>query len=576
MHFSPDCYEQEIEQIGQVPGLVRELMKLVEPIPMLPELDPSLVRQVAHFNAALYSLYRGNQRWKRVPEAEEIRRLAMILFKVVQFIYSREQRVVDLHSPEMKAIVALKERLFPMGIPFLWLCIDGRCLSKLFAGLHGKAIHTPAAQNPSEFLALSDGSGFLLKEGEFTDMLRHALSQRPRLAEFLDCHIGCAAQALHERECNGVESPDAGLREDIMTKMAMARAIRTYVSAKYGDPNKIATFITSFDVNTGFMFVGLDEVVEDERVAEHGFTKQILEELVAEGRVISTASLVLDPAIREAFEQRYFDVNYAADYLSSTAKFWQAMEEIAPELLPKFEHHVRRVHPHLAHGDRADDLRQLAMVLLANCFNGYLHSFDPDGSARPYPYAEHEESVISVTVSPQGPFDRAVAFSVYPKDPQISDYLHLALGIIMGNRRAGRMSHFEKEALKQVYSNGDRAAFNYPVPAFFFERLLAMPAEDELRQIREVDWSRILDWPWRTMSSPEFIHVIDRELLPGISATAAMAIDALRLRLAEQYTPGLSAADDLIDGRIIPVPILTGPNREVIAILPFLATGFAD
>jgi hypothetical protein len=250
------------------------------------------------------------------------------------------------------------------------------------------------------------------------------------------------------------------------------------------------------------------------------------------------------------------------------------MAGLAPALLPTYERHVRRVYPQLGHSDRADDLRQLSLLLLANTFNGYLLSYTAGGERRSYPFSAHEESVISVTVSPQGPFDRAVAFSIYPHGPQVSNYLHLALGIIMGNRKEGRMSHFEREALQRIYDGGHRAAFNYPVPAFFFERLAAMPAEEDVQRLRQVDWTRVIDWPWRTMTSAQFIAAMDSQLMKDIPATVALAIDALRQRIVSLLEPGLPAAEHLTDGRIVPVPTLTGPDRQTIAIVPFLTTGY--
>ena len=156
MNSETKKYMPKQEQDKEHTKSYQELLSSLE----MPELNKGLNYQVENYLTAIQRL---NRERGDVKNKEETRELAMFCFKLTQFIFSRDHRIDEIKSKEVQEAIETKSELFPYGIPKLMLCVDGRVLSKLFAGLHGNALRTPAGDS-EEFMPKRKSKGLFLKE----------------------------------------------------------------------------------------------------------------------------------------------------------------------------------------------------------------------------------------------------------------------------------------------------------------------------------------------------------------------------------------------------------------------------
>lgn len=555
--------------------LKHKIVKLLKKVE-LPELKAGLRSQIDNFLFSISNI--EGRRGKKFDSESSLGELAMTYYKLNQFIYSRDQRIEDIKSPEVQEAIAIKKRLFPFGVPKLSICIDGRVLSKLIAGLYGNALRTPAGDNPIEFLPKRGGGGLFLKKGKFTAVLDEAFENSDSLFEVLDSHLACAAGEFHARERRGEKPADHGLYDDVVRKKYMAAAMSEYAEAKYGSKKHLLTFQISFDPHNGFCFFGLcaDRCLGDRRAVENGFTAEVLAELLKEGKIISTEDLVKSSKpLRDIFAKHYFAIDYIDDYRGCTNRFWTNIKEMSGDALPLVEEKLRRVFPELKSKKKSAELLQQALFVLANAYNGFLHNYDDRLGEKSYPYALHNESVVVVTYSEKGPFDRANSFSVTPNNPNLSVDVEFGSRLIRGNREAGRISKYEIGAVQEIYGkNRQKDYVKNPVITIFFERLAEELPAEEIRAIQSVDWSDLPEIDWMNMSDSAFLCQYLNKKLPNIPAIIAERINSLRNRAIEIYQPGKPATEAYLEGRLVPVWTLSGPNRETIALFPFLTKGY--
>lgn len=497
----------------------------------------------------------------------------MAAFKLGQFIYAREARLADIQSPEVQMAIQIKRSLFPHCVPNFVVCMDVRVRPKLIACLHGHAFCTPAGDIKNEFLPRKNNRGELfLVPGSFSIMLDEAFKTQDVVNEIFDSHLHCAAGGLRANDFHAMEVVDNGLRDDVVRKTQMKNAAIEYVDQKYGEQKRLFVFQTSFNPVNGYCYLGLDkeECLNDERVIVHGYTDEILGNLVDEGKILFTKKLGAIEEIKELFSQHYFDCDYLTDYRLSSFKFWDYINQMYPKLSSVIETEIKAIFDSVS----ADDLKQISVFLAANAYNAFLHNFNADGSPKSYLYNIHNESVIAVTISEKGPFDRATSFSLDPNSPSLSSDLVFGHGLIRKNRADGRMSSYEKEAIEQVFDGSFRDYTNNPVLTMFFQRTWEELSARETKELMEADWSDLTNINWVGMSDDEFRRDYLIKKIPGISAVAASAINNLRKQAASFYQPGLPSTELMLDGRIIPVWTLTNPDRKIIALLPFLINGY--
>ena len=542
---------------------------------VLPELAPGIVAQLDGYMMAVAAL---EERRGRSLQSDEVRkRLAMLSFKLWQFVYSRDTRSADSQSPEMQATIAIKKRIFPLGIPRLMLCVDGRVLSKLFAGLHEAAFRTPAGDT-AEFVPHREEEGIFLTKGSFSKGLDRLFAVQDMVVEVLDSHLHCAARKEMATDRIGFVPADDGLYLDVIRKKEMTEALLSHGMAERHPNKRLFVFQTSFDPSNGFCFMGLekDECLTDPRVVASGFAGEVLEALSAEGKIISTFRFAAaGSALREAFLGEFFEIDYETRYRQSARQFWERMERLAEAVLPEVEVELERIYPYLSAQASDDERRERALLLLANAYNAFLHNFDETGMPKAYPYKEHDESVVTVTYGDHGPYDRARSFSVDPGNPNLPYVIRFTAGLVRGNRRAGRLSATERDALSACYGEDIAHYSKNPVPVFFFERTESVLDHALVERLQAVDWSDIADIDWMRMDVTEFERYLDHKL-PGIPAMLARKVNVLRERAIALFRPGQSATDDLLDGRLVPVWVLSSPDRRALACLPFLAKGYDE
>ncbi|MBI4253263.1 hypothetical protein HY623_03770 [Candidatus Uhrbacteria bacterium] len=553
-----------------VSDVYRELLEHLE----LPEVEQSFEKLVHDYlNACLHL--------DRLREAQrDPRAYAMTHYKLIQWFATREARFQEMQSEDIKNAESLQRELYPRGIPKGSICIDVRVSLKLLAGLHEGSFRTPAGDNDIDFLP-SEKPGdslFVQSGGEFAKMLDRAFASQDVVIEILDSHSGCAAARSRVQEKIRVSPADNGLRDDVLKKKRIARAMTEYCVVNH--PGKYVIPIhTSFDPHSGFLFMGLEknEVINDARVVQNGYTEPLLHELASEGKIISTQLLLDDPHIRALLSTYFFDMDLACRYAHDTLRLWTKLQGMSHDALPLIEKKLTAVFPELKSEGKSEERKERALILLTNTFIAFLHNYHDDDSKKPYPYGVHDESVIVITRSEKGPYAAARAFNDDPRSPKISEVIIFEEGIIRDNRTRGDMSEPEKNAVRALYGADGREHVGNPVLVFFFERIEngdEQPSPELVHKLRSADWSTLSATnDWMTMSKYQFFSSLD-SIVAGIPEHIKKLINTLRERAIELYRPGQSATEGLLSGRLIPVWTLAGPNRETIALFPFMAKGY--
>jgi len=550
-----------------VPGM-KEMTEKME----LPVLDQSIVDQIDYYLRAVYCCYR-----KSSVVDFDAATVAMLCFKTMQFVYSRDQRLEDISSEEMQLAIRIKQSLLPLGVPFFVLCLDGRVLSKLMFCLYGHAYRTPAGDIRTEFLPKKDTHEVFLQEGEFSALLDKAFKTRDVVVEIFDSHLHCAANKIHHSELHGDDLDDGGLIEDVRRKHAMAKALRNFVHQKYQGKKSIYVIQTSFDPSNGYSYFGLGKTtnITYAKASGSGYMKNILDELTVRGDIIYSKQLAEEcPEINDLFKRNYFELDYQKNYRQSTINFWRRMDIMSLVALPIIEAKLFKIFPRLFDNqfdDERKELKELSVLILASAFNGWLHTHQADFSPKTYPYSAHVESLVAVTVNEKGPFDRAEAFSVNPDYQEIDKAIALSRSIVVGNRKDGRMSPFERQAVEAIYEDPTKY-FTNPVLVFLFERQEV--TESTVNELRHIDWSDLADYPWYYASDEEFLHEYLNKKFPDIPAVVSASINILRHRAKKLFVPGSVANSALLSGKILLVACLADKNRKIIVPFPFIMNGY--
>lgn len=592
LRFLTDLAENTSTSLGEVP---KESAMTSDSKARSPEqtewlekdpLNERLRFQLDRYIEALAGLNDRRGAERKRPDHEREREL--LDFTFAHFLMSRDQRIEEILDPEVQETIRKKQQLFPLGTPFLMACMDGRIFSKIFAGLHGNAYRTPAGDSRQFVPRAEDGQLFLQENSVVASMMDAAFTSQDDLSEVLDSHMACAARLKEEmhRQCtdDAGDLPDGGLLQDVLRKRQMATAMREYVAGKYGDTKRVYPIQTSYDVHDGYLVMGLEQCADDARVTavqdpdsgvSTGFTSEILEALIAERKVISTRQLLIEELangmrLDELFAKidPDFDLDYETNYIESTVRFWKNIEAMQEEALPAVRARVRETFPTLSGEEHEEEVGQRALLLLANAYTAYLLHL------KRYPYDEHDESVIVVTYSEKGPFDRVRSFSIDTGNPDIDEHIELAAGLVRKNRAKGSMSTIEQEKTRALYPRQTELK-KAPVPLVKFERLSRQPSKQLLDALQQVDWSGLAMTPWLTEQPQQFrsrlIELLGKQLTLEEGDDVLETIEELRQRAIRTYSGSLRS--DLFDGSIVPLFVLAGPDRKTIALLPFISSG---
>lgn len=550
-----------------------------------PPLEPELERSAHSFLSSFIAVD------QKRPDVRESREYAMMMYQLLQFIFSREQRLADINSKLVQDAIRIKEALLPFGTPKLSICIDVRVNPKLHSGVHGNAFQTAAGDNAHEFVQVEHSEELVLRDGEFSRMIRRAFKNADDLFEALDSHRHCAARQK-QVESMGIYAPDGGLMNDVLRKKRMTTAIERHVRETYRGRKRVTCIQTSFDTHTGYLYTGLENCLPDDLQAEEdrspleqeivrdGFTESVLNQLAESGRIVSTRHLAENPndqTLKQLFMEHYFSINYPQDYQSSTINFWTAIQAMSQSALPVIREKLISVFPHLADKECEKELQQRALLLLANAFSGFLHNTAPNGSSKPYPFDEHDESVIVISYTDKGPYDRARPFNLDPQIPNLLGEIGLAQELVRTNRNEGRMSDLERESRDIFYGAKGESGKEYnkcPILVFSFSRLKRIPDPHVLSVLRSLDWSDFQSINWMDMNNEDFLNYLD-EKFSNIPSYVANGINELRHHaITLHQREGDSTTELFIHGNLAPVCVLAGPNRETLTIIPFLSNGY--
>lgn len=498
-----------------------------------------------------------------------------------ELIAERNARADEVESPEIKEAVEIMNKNFHSPI-FAQLCVDGRVnLTLMFGftggGMKGGSLQTPAGDS-NAFILMADGSLALDPESELAIQVDQTASVHKERYELLDSHLACAARGIWEKAL-GHSLTDKGLRADVIRKKKMAQALRKYLEQKH--PDSILTPMHfSFDVHNGYGYMGLEQdellAAAEERGYEDGGHNghdghkklSVLERLAHEGKIISTELLAKDSIIHPIFEQYFMQITRDIEfdwriwYKEIGRGFWKAIEDMRPRILPIISEKLKPLYPDA----KKEEMEDRAMLILCNVFNGFCNNYGREK----YPYAEHEETFISVTTRDYRPCEKA-GFGVDSHALEfISQRVNFASQIVRDVR--GRQIS-EGQTPPEGFESQEWVSASVPVVVKeIFRKKLDNATWDSLRKI---DWSFLHGVNWKKLDDGEFISLIysnNPDL--RLDADVAMAFNTLRRRMAALYDRKGESDELLMDGRLFAVPVIADRSRRFQVIIPFHINGF--
>lgn len=510
--------------------------------------------------------------------SEQCPEMKYLRFLVERFVETRNSRVVECESKDMRQTRSLVERLFSLPIDSLLLCacIDGRVLFETIAGLFGKAFRTPAA-DISDALHMKGGRLYLA-EGDFTRDIRERVKRNGKIVILLDSHTHCAAKGEEEKFLYGVPASDGGLSHDVCRKQLLADAIHEFARREYGMEGirKVLVIQMSFDVHQGFLFMGLERngALFDTKTIENGFTEQVLEEFSRKKTILSTAMFFENNGIlsgdREKIRSTFGVIDFENHYAESMLRFWKGIAEISKEVLPRIEGEVVKVFPEIL--ENSDELRVRSLLLLSNSILAFLLNANNNDS---YPYKNHQETVVVVTNRARGPYGLAMPFPVndYSDLATLSFVVGFAASIVRGNRTKGSFPKGEHSFIEECFGENRETFVKCPVPVFISERISGTIGEEDCQALTNLPWGNGEEWAEST--SEECADFV-RKYAKGVSNECVESIDRLRKRAFDMHQHGLSATGSLFMGQIALVSVLRTEAGKIVALFPFVLSGYSD
>lgn len=539
---------------------------------------PTLERQVGQFIGNLEAYNEQKPEFAR----RDPRNYAFLEHFFKELFTERNARTYEVESAEYQQVAELANSQFPTPL-YLNLCIDGRVLPVLVMGASaniGASTRVPGGMH-KEFIRGQNGKMMLRKNSTFAKIVTSALDSSPNgvITENYDSHLACAARAQEETRA-GRHPNDSGLYADVLHKKEMAEATVRYVEETFGDTKKVIPIQTSFDPNTGFLYMGLETNTALHYIEGYAqgvntkpeFTQDALDFLTNQGVIISTKQLSEIPQITSVFEQyATFPMDWQHNYVDTARSFWQAIASMREQLLPLIEKQVTDTFPHLSDDNplAVQERQERAMLLLANAFSGYMNNFysETDGEQE-YRYGVHREQFVKVYEGGYAPYDIS-AFVVWSLDiNNLPDNIELASDLVRANRRASRIVDSS-----DIFTNPEEFE-QAVVPVVLQEIVRDNISEQEWQKYSEIDWSDLQQqpWQWDTVDDTTFNNYILRK---GIqNALLMIGINNLRRRMAILYDPNIPIATHLVEQYKIALPVISGPTRRSYFVLPFVKYGF--
>lgn len=542
-----------IEKGQTVPALLRTETLFLDTQIEMETKEPDLSRQLAHFldnRSKILHDHAPNGDYDRRGD-EFVRKMYM------DIVLERNQRAEDFTTDELNEVYDILQELFVLT-PYGASCIDSRVMRTIVYGLplrFGGFSRIPTGDLP-EFVP-GKGGKLVLHEGNFSDQLQSAFLRDNKIVQLLDSHLECAARGGLEKR-KGKDPKDEGLYMDVLKKKKIAQAMQDYVDERF--PGKVIVPIqTSFNPESGFMYMGLETEEALEAAKKEGFTHNVLGKLEGRGEIINTESFMEDEVIKGLFEgNRIESFSWVENYRKSTIEFWKNIKKMHDNGATK---HIVDSYLSKIYSDVPDDeLNERAVFLLANAYNANLLT---DCGKKKFPYREHEESCVVISEGENGPYGKNPSFSVYSGlEDHLVDGVLLSAGIIRTNREKGRIEDYTA-----IYKNKEEY-LQAPVPMV----LKAIIREEvDWKTISKIDWS---DMPedWSEMTDHQFKRYISQKYT-SIPLPVFDAINFLRNKMKKIYQDS-EASEQIFGGNIAIMPMLVDANRRLWSIVPFVSSGY--
>lgn len=360
---------------------------------------------------------------------------------------SRIQRAAELDSPEVNNAKKLaKEYIGSKNHDFFVTCVDGRNMPTVMFSKPpqvGGTLRTPAGVVNGFMEGQEDGSVFIDPDSYVVKQIVQLLREKAGDTIYygLDSHLGCAARAqIHSTE--GGKQADGGVRADIINKLITAKGILQLQKQLKDQGENVAEIIPiffSYDPSIGGVISGLELHIENEEVANFGYTAEILNKLAAEKKIVQTIDLLKDGYILELLNEviKPAMADFRNNYPKSLLLNWEATTKLYNQgrgkifilILEKLKHVYSK------NGISETTLKQKAKFLLKNLVTRYSIA----GNSDQWPYAHHNEEMIVITDGGYAPFPALDAFAVFPRDPFLLTNTKLTIDLIRTFRKAGKL-----------------------------------------------------------------------------------------------------------------------------------------
>jgi hypothetical protein len=523
---------------------------------------------------------------KKLPHPRESKNYIYLRQFFKNFIRDNNNRATEVESDEYKKVRKFADSLLPVKI-FWNLCIDGRVRSVLLHGASagvGSSIKEPGGII-REFVRGSDGQLTLKEDSDFAHYLDRAytMNNLDAVSEVFDSHLGCAAR-LQEERLKGREPGDSGLYADVSHKLQMAQATGRYVAQRFGNDKRIHLIQTSFDPQSGFMYMGLELKNAHDVASKNGksFTEAVLMSLVKDNKIIFTGDMVQDEKIKQLFEKHLFTPDWKSNYVYTANEFWKAIAALWEPLHPIFAKKVKSVFPDFEERkkDTQEALDTRIFLLMTNAFSGFIHNKIPSvhydsagphnepmaGSVHTYPYGVHDEQGIRVSEGGYAPYKISM-FTVFShSEASLPANIELAATLVRNNRREGRV-HDQSGIFNDAQEFAEAS-----LPMIVQEIVRDDITDEEWKALAAIDWS---DLPsnWEAITDDEFFDYLKTKEMNRFDV--GIGINNLRKRMALLYYPYYAISSRLIEHYTVPLPVVADTYKRNWLVMPFVKLGFA-
>ncbi|MBI4137214.1 hypothetical protein HY469_04085 [Candidatus Roizmanbacteria bacterium] len=372
-----------------------------------------------------------------------------------QFLLIRTDRADDLQKPEIKEAGRLARAFFGKKTHhFAVTCMDGR-IPLAVPMSHVPHVGGVMRTAGGDFEGFKDG---VKEDSVIIDQTSHTAQAVKTLLTTkaeetihysFDSHRGCKARGDSETIA-GSTAQDTGLSTDIRRKINLARGILKLRRELQNDGKKVADLYPqffSYDPHDGTITQVLEAYVD--QVGETGFSKDVLEKLQAEGKIVTTWQFLKDAEIIKNLREQVDHADFRNHFSESMLSNWRAITTLYEEgkgsvytaILQRLSDAYKIAGWTIGEKHHIDKkmiaqtaLENKAKVMLKNLVTRW--SIAENENGHHWPYSEHNEHGIVLTEGGYGPFRSIDMFSVYSKG-ELLNHTYKAIEIVRMLRSGG-------------------------------------------------------------------------------------------------------------------------------------------